>query len=217
MVHVVPMTYSASLAEVVVKLFMDTVCKLHGAPMNVVCNRDPRFRDAMAQEFVRLMGVKVASNTPYHPQSDGQAERSNHTVERMLRCYVVENQEDWDLWVTPVEYAIDDSASAATGYTPFELVYKRSSESLTSIAVLMASTVWRPIRLQHVLGPNSLQGPQAGLQALTLPGSARAPSVLSRSALLGPACLRPGYKEVRSEQQALEGPWCDGGADRLRR
>ncbi|KAK3265654.1 hypothetical protein CYMTET_25678 [Cymbomonas tetramitiformis] len=122
MVHVVPMTYSASLAEVVVKLFMDTVCKLHGAPMNVVCNRDPRFRDAMAQEFVRLMGVKVASNTPYHPQSDGQAERSNHTVERMLRCYVVENQEDWDLWVTPVEYAIDDSASAATGYTPFELL-----------------------------------------------------------------------------------------------
>eukprot|EP00854_Cymbomonas_tetramitiformis_P010577 gene10577-biopygen10819 len=55
------------------------------------------------------MGVKVANTTPYHPQSDGQAERSNHTVERMLLCYVAENQEDWDLWVTPVEYAINDS------------------------------------------------------------------------------------------------------------
>eukprot|EP00854_Cymbomonas_tetramitiformis_P018332 gene18332-biopygen18920 len=41
----------------------------------------------------------------------------------MLRCYVAENQEDWDLCVTPVEYAIADSVSAATGYSPFELVY----------------------------------------------------------------------------------------------
>eukprot|EP00854_Cymbomonas_tetramitiformis_P031191 gene31191-biopygen32632 len=96
MVHVVPMTYNASSAEVVVRLFMDAVWRLHGAPMKIVCDRGPRFRDAMTQEFMRLMGVKVASTTPYHPQSDGQAERSNHTVERMLRCYVAENQEDWD-------------------------------------------------------------------------------------------------------------------------
>jgi len=123
MVHVVPMSYSDSSAEVVVRLFMDTVWKLHGAPMKIVCDRDPRFRDAMAREFMRLMGIKVACTTPYHPQSDGQAERSNHTVERMLRCYVAENQEDWDLWVTPVEYAINDSVSAATGHSPFELVY----------------------------------------------------------------------------------------------
>ena len=41
----------------------------------------------------------------------------------MLRCYVSENQEDWDLWVTSVEYAINDSVSAATGFSPFELVY----------------------------------------------------------------------------------------------
>ena len=123
MVHVVPMTYNDSSAEVVVRLFMDAVWRLHGAPAKIVCDRDPRFRDAMTQEFMRLMGIKVASTTPYHPQSDGQAERSNHTVERMLRCYVSENQEDWDLWVTPVEYAINDSVSAATGFSPFELVY----------------------------------------------------------------------------------------------
>ncbi|KAK3276229.1 hypothetical protein CYMTET_15685 [Cymbomonas tetramitiformis] len=104
------------------KLFA-SVWRLHGAPMKIVCDRDPRFRDALTQEFMRLMGVKVASTTPYHPQSDGQAERSNHTVERMLRCYVAENQEDWDLWVAPVEYAINDSKSAVTGFSPFELVY----------------------------------------------------------------------------------------------
>eukprot|EP00854_Cymbomonas_tetramitiformis_P034335 gene34335-biopygen26067 len=99
MVHVVTMPYNDSSAEVVARLFMDAVWRLHGPPcMKIVCDRDPRFRDAMTQEFMRLMGVKVASTTSYHPQSDGQAERSNHTVERMLRCCVAENQEDWDLW-----------------------------------------------------------------------------------------------------------------------
>ncbi|KAK3249977.1 hypothetical protein CYMTET_40619 [Cymbomonas tetramitiformis] len=73
-------------------------------------------------EFQRLMGVKVATSTPYHPQSDGQAERTNHTVERMLRSYAADNQEDWDLWIAPAEYAINDSRSAATGFSPFELV-----------------------------------------------------------------------------------------------
>ncbi|KAK3272724.1 hypothetical protein CYMTET_18993 [Cymbomonas tetramitiformis] len=100
-VHVVPVAYNdSSSAKAVVRLFMNTVWKLHGAPMRIVCDRDHRFRDAMTQELMRLMGVKVASTTPYQPQSDGQAERGNHTVERMLRCYVAQNQEDWDLWET---------------------------------------------------------------------------------------------------------------------
>ncbi|KAK3248141.1 hypothetical protein CYMTET_42384 [Cymbomonas tetramitiformis] len=60
MVHVVPMTYNGNSVEVVVRLFMDTIWRLHGAPMKIVCDRDPRFRDAMTQEFMRLMGVKAA-------------------------------------------------------------------------------------------------------------------------------------------------------------
>eukprot|EP00854_Cymbomonas_tetramitiformis_P028408 gene28408-biopygen29502 len=123
MVHVTPMTYDDSSAETVVRLYMDTVWRLHGAPMKIVCVRSPRFRDAMHMEFQRLMGVKVATTTPYHPQSDEQAERTNHTVERMLRSYAADNQEDWDLWIAPAEYAINDSRSAATRSSPFELVY----------------------------------------------------------------------------------------------
>ncbi|KAK3280081.1 hypothetical protein CYMTET_12063 [Cymbomonas tetramitiformis] len=63
----------------------------------------------------------VASTTPYHPQGDGHMEHTNHTVERMPRDYVDANQMDWDLWCTPVEHAINDSRSAVTGFTPFEL------------------------------------------------------------------------------------------------
>ena len=129
MVHVVPMLYSDSSAEQVARMYFDHVWRLHGAPMKIVCDRDSRFRDQFHQELHRLMGVQVASTTPYHPQGDGQAEHTNHTVERMLRAYVDANQLDWDLWCTPVEYAINDSRSAVTGFTPFELCYGHAPAS----------------------------------------------------------------------------------------
>ncbi|KAK3254219.1 hypothetical protein CYMTET_36564, partial [Cymbomonas tetramitiformis] len=123
MVHVVPMLYADSSAAQVARMYFDQIWRLHGAPMKIVCHRDSRFRDEMHLELHRLMGVQVASTTPYHPQGDGQAEHTNHTVERMLRAYVDANQQDWDLWCTPVEFAINDSRSAVTGFTPFELMY----------------------------------------------------------------------------------------------
>ncbi|KAK3247014.1 hypothetical protein CYMTET_12700 [Cymbomonas tetramitiformis] len=129
MVHVVPMLYADSSAAQVARMYFDQIWRLHGAPMKIVCDRDSRFRDEMHLELHRLMGVQVASTTPYHPQGDGQAEHTNHTVERMLRAYVDANQQDWDLWCTPVEFAINDSRSAVTGFTPFELMYGHAPAS----------------------------------------------------------------------------------------
>ncbi|KAK3278331.1 hypothetical protein CYMTET_13719 [Cymbomonas tetramitiformis] len=91
--------------------------------MKIVSDRDPRFQDAFWQELMRLMGVKVARTTPYNPRSDGQAEHSNRVVEDMLRSFVDANVEDWDLFTTNVEFAINDSRSESTGFTPFELVF----------------------------------------------------------------------------------------------
>ena len=113
----------------IAKLPIDSVARFHGAPMKIVCDRDSRFRDEMHLELHRLIRVQVASTTPYHPQGDGQAEHTNLTVERMLRAYVAANQHDWDLWCTPVEYAINDSRSAVTGFTPFELTYGHAPAS----------------------------------------------------------------------------------------
>ncbi|KAK3288479.1 hypothetical protein CYMTET_4043 [Cymbomonas tetramitiformis] len=72
-------------------------------------------------ELMRLMGLKVARTTPYNPRSDGQAEHTNRVIEDMLRSFVDANVTDWDLFATNVEFAINDSRSEATGYTPFEL------------------------------------------------------------------------------------------------
>ncbi|KAK3251091.1 hypothetical protein CYMTET_39547 [Cymbomonas tetramitiformis] len=123
MVHVVPIHFGDSSAQTVARIYFDVVWRQHGAPMKIVCDRYPRFQDAFWRELMRLMGVRVASTTPYNPRSDGQAEASNRVVEDMLRSFVGANADDWDLYATNVEFAINDSRSEATGFTPFELCY----------------------------------------------------------------------------------------------
>ncbi len=139
MVHVVPLNFQDSSAEVVARIYFDHVWRLHGAPLKMVSDRDPRFQDAMWKELMRLMGVKVASTTPYNPRSDGQAEHTNRVVEDMLRSFVGSNPEDWDQWCTNVEFAINDTRSDVTGFTPFELVLGHSPMSQLDIFLQAAA------------------------------------------------------------------------------
>ncbi|CAM8951553.1 unnamed protein product [Rhodiola kirilowii] len=76
------------MAETVARCFIQDVCKLHGIPSNIVSDRDPVFMCGFWNELFRLQG------TTYHPQSDGQNEVTNWTLEDYLRCYVNEAQTD---------------------------------------------------------------------------------------------------------------------------
>ncbi|KAK3250752.1 hypothetical protein CYMTET_39877 [Cymbomonas tetramitiformis] len=123
MVHIVPMNFGDSSAATVARIYFDSVWRIHGAPMKIVSDRDPCFQDAFGQDLMRLMGIKIARTTPYNPRSDGQTEHANRVIEDMLRSFVDANVEDWDLYATNVEFAINDSRSESTGFTPFELVF----------------------------------------------------------------------------------------------
>eukprot|EP00854_Cymbomonas_tetramitiformis_P004591 gene4591-biopygen4530 len=74
------------------------------------------------QDF-KLVGDVIAKTTPYNPRSDGQAEHTNRVIEDMLTSFVDANVEDWDLYATNVEFAINDSRCESTSFTPFELVF----------------------------------------------------------------------------------------------
>ena len=68
-----------------------------------------------------MLGVKQLMSTAYHPQTDGQTERSNRTLEDMLRHFVSPNQGDWDIRLPCCEFAVNNAWNAATGSTPFFL------------------------------------------------------------------------------------------------
>ena len=68
-------------AQEVAALFYDAVVRLFGVPRSVLHDRDPRFTAQFWQALWRIMGCKTLFSSAYHPQTDGQTERHNRTVE----------------------------------------------------------------------------------------------------------------------------------------
>ena len=113
-------------AEETAQLFFDNVWRHgHGIPSTLVSDRDPRFVSEYWTTLFKKLGSKLNMSTANHPQTDGQTERANRTIEEILRAYVAPLQNDWDLHLTNVEFAYNDSVNATTGYTPFFLNYGR--------------------------------------------------------------------------------------------
>ncbi|HYX50370.1 MAG TPA: hypothetical protein VE843_11545, partial [Ktedonobacteraceae bacterium] len=102
------------------QLFYDIVFRYHGMPRIIVCDRDSKFTSLFWRSLCKLMGTKLNLSTAYHPQTDGQSERTNQTLEQYLRIFVNYQQDDWDEHLTGAEFAINNVVSAATGVSPFE-------------------------------------------------------------------------------------------------
>ncbi|KAL3969834.1 glutaminyl-tRNA synthetase [Sarotherodon galilaeus] len=94
--------------------------RLHGIPEDVVSDRGPQFTSRVWKEFCSALGAKVSLSSGYHPQSNGQTERTNQELETALRCVVASNQTIWSDQLPWVEYAHNSLTSSATGQSPFE-------------------------------------------------------------------------------------------------
>jgi hypothetical protein len=64
--------------------------------------------------------------TSYHPSANGGAERTNASLEQILRAYVGDLGADWDLHLSAAEYAMNNSPARATGQKPFVMMYGES-------------------------------------------------------------------------------------------
>jgi hypothetical protein len=105
------------------RVFFDTVFRHHGIPSTIISDRDPRFISNFWQSLFTLTGTRLGMSTAFHPQTDGQSERTNRTLEDMLRAYTNYRHDDWDQHLTAAEFAYNDSVQASTGHTPFFLTY----------------------------------------------------------------------------------------------
>ena len=121
-VHLVPTTTTVT-ARGVVWLILKEVVRLHGIPESIVSNRDTKFTSIFWKELHRLMGSKLLMSTAFHPQTDGATKRANRSIAQILCTVVSNDQRDWLDKCPMVEFAINSSITATTGYTPFELNY----------------------------------------------------------------------------------------------
>jgi hypothetical protein len=120
MVHYVA-TRTNVTAPQLAAIFMREVVRLHGVPERILSDRDPRFTANFWRAVWQMMGTALTMSTAYHPQTDGQTERANRTLEEMIRGYVNWKQDDWDEYLSVLEIAYNNSVQASTGRTPFFL------------------------------------------------------------------------------------------------
>jgi len=121
-VHFAATTKSVTAVELA-GIFRRVVFRQHGMPRAIITDRDDRFMSNFWRAFFQAVGTELKFSTAYHPQTDGQSERANRTLEQCLRMYVGPRQDDWDELLDVVEFAINDSNNPSTGYSPFYLMY----------------------------------------------------------------------------------------------
>jgi hypothetical protein len=121
MIHVVP-TAKVDASDMA-DIFLHHVFRYHGLPERFIHDRDTRFTSKFWKAFFSLCRVTNSNSTAYHPQTDGQTEVVNKSIEDFLRHFVDENQTDWDKLLIFAEFAFNNSKHESTGFTPFELNY----------------------------------------------------------------------------------------------
>ena len=127
--HFIPLGHPYS-AITVAHAFFTEVFRLHGLPESIVSDRDKVFQSLFWKELFRLSGSKLSFSSAYHPQSDGQTEVVNRTIEMYLRCLTGDRPRKWLEWLPWAEYCYNTSFHTSLKTTPFRLVYGRDPPRL---------------------------------------------------------------------------------------
>ncbi|ERF69955.1 hypothetical protein EPUS_08766 [Endocarpon pusillum Z07020] len=136
----------SSTAEDMAHTFLQYVYANHGMPSEIISDRDKLFTSKFWKSLMDQIGTKHKLSTAYHPQTDGQTERINQTLEQYLRCYVNYRQNNWVTLLPLAQFAYN-SSTAATGMSPFyanygyEPVGTRPARNVHEIAQKASMTV----------------------------------------------------------------------------
>lgn len=124
MAHFIPCRSNLT-AHDAADLYLQHVFRLHGMPRSIVSDRDKLFTSNLWQRLFQRLGTRLNMSSGYHPQTDGQTERMNRTLEEMLRAYcgMHDRQSHWERYLPLVEYAYNSTPQTATKRSPFYLCY----------------------------------------------------------------------------------------------
>ena len=108
-----------SLAEVII----DIVVWHHDLPNSIITDWGSLFTSKFWSSLCYFLSIQRRLSTSFHPQTDGQTERQNSTIEPYLRVFVNWEQNNWACLLPMTEFAYINAKNASTGRTPFELNY----------------------------------------------------------------------------------------------
>jgi transposase InsO family protein len=117
--HFIPVKTNYNSA-VLVELYMSWIVCLHGVPKKIVSDRGTQFTSHFRQQLHEALGTHLNFSSAYHPQTDGQTERTNQIFEDMLRACVLQDQSGWEKRLPYAEFSYNNSYQASLKMSPFQ-------------------------------------------------------------------------------------------------
>ena len=130
------------------RLYIREIVRLHGVPISIVSYRDPRFTAHFWKNFQKAMGTRLTMSTAFHPQTDGQSERTIQVLEDMLQACVLDHKGSWEEHFPLVEFAYNKSYQASIQMAPYEALYGRPCRSLIC---------WTEVGKSFITGPDLIR------------------------------------------------------------
>ncbi|GJV19199.1 putative reverse transcriptase domain-containing protein [Tanacetum coccineum] len=126
--HFLPMREDDTL-EKLTRQYLKEVVSRHGVPVSIISDRDGRFTSHFWKSLNKALGTRLDMSTAYHPETDGQSERTIQTLEDMLRACVLDFGKGWDRHLPLVEFSYNNSYHTSIKAAPFEALYGRKCRS----------------------------------------------------------------------------------------
>ncbi|GKA20583.1 putative reverse transcriptase domain-containing protein [Tanacetum coccineum] len=117
-----PMRETDPMDKLVIMYLKEVVMK-HGIPVSIICDRDPRFASNFWKSLQKALGTSLDMSIAYHPQTNGQSERTIQTLKDMLCACVIDFGNGWVKHLTLVEFSYNNSYHASIKAAPFEALY----------------------------------------------------------------------------------------------
>jgi hypothetical protein len=136
------------LGAKLVELYMSRIMCLHGVPKMIVSDRGSQFTSKFWEKLHESMDTKLNFSSPYHPQTDGQTERTNQILEDMLWACALKYGKSWDKSLPNVEFSYNNSYQASIKMAPFEALYGRQCRT---------PLFWSQTGESQVFGPEVLR------------------------------------------------------------
>jgi hypothetical protein len=105
------------------KLYMSRIVCLHGVLKKIMLDRGSQFTSKFWKKLHELMDTKLNFSSAYHPQTDGQAVRTNQILEVMLRACALKYGKSWDKSTTYTEFSYNNSYQVSIEMAPSEALY----------------------------------------------------------------------------------------------
>ena len=154
--HFLPIRLNYSMDRLA-DLYVNEIVRLHGIPVSIVSDSDPRVTSRFWKELQSSFGTRLNFSTAFHPQIDGQSERVIQVLEDMLRGCVLDFSGNWDRYIPLMEFSYNNSYQSSIGMAPYEALYGRRCRT---------PMCWTEMNEHKIIGPELVKDTEENVQII---------------------------------------------------